>query len=41
MKSVLTGILAATVLALVAALVLNTEVQESATQAYQTPGVRL
>jgi len=41
MKSVLVGLCAAALIALGAALYLNTEVQESATQAYQTTGVRL
>jgi|APCry1669189241_1035207.scaffolds.fasta_scaffold89303_2 hypothetical protein len=41
MKSVLFGLCAAALIAFGAALYLNTEVQESATQAFQTSGVRL
>ena len=41
MKAILAGILAALVLAGAAALVLDTGVQSSATQRYQTEGVRL
>ena len=41
MKAILTGILAATVLAVAAAAILDTEVQRSAQQHYQTESVRL
>ncbi len=41
MKSVLVGLCAAVLIAIAAAAYLDTEVQESATQAFQTQGVRL
>ena len=41
MKAILAGILAAIMLAGAAALILDSEVQRSATQRYQTEGVRL
>lgn len=41
MKAILAGILAAILLAGAAALVLDSEVQRSATERYQTEGVRL
>lgn len=41
MKAVITGILAATLLSVAAAFVLDTRVQESAEQRFTTSGVRL
>lgn len=41
MKAILTGVLAAIVLAIGAAMVLDSSVQSTAYQAYQTQGVRL
>ena len=41
MKAILAGILAAIILAGAAALILDSEVQRSATERYQTEGVRL
>ncbi|WP_274607389.1 hypothetical protein [Paracraurococcus ruber] len=41
MKAIITGILAAVALAICAAVVLNTEFQKSATDRFQTEGVRL
>jgi hypothetical protein len=40
-KAILTGIVAAIVLAVGAALVLDSNIQRTAQQAYQTEGVRL
>jgi hypothetical protein len=41
MRSVITGIIAATLIAVVAAFVLDGRVQAPANEAYQTQGVRL
>ncbi|WP_255575388.1 hypothetical protein [Caldovatus aquaticus] len=41
MKAILTGILAAVILALAAAVLLDTGVQRYASDAYRTEGVRL
>jgi len=41
MKSVITGILAATILSVVAAFVLDTRVQENADERWSTSAVRL
>lgn len=41
MKTVITGIVAAVILAAVAAFVLDTEVQQTVEDRYQTQGVRL
>jgi hypothetical protein len=41
LKAIFAGILAAVVLALAAAVILDTGVQRSATERYQTEGVRL
>jgi hypothetical protein len=41
MKSVITGILAATILSIAAAFVLDTRVQESSEERFATSGVRL
>jgi Flp pilus assembly pilin Flp len=41
MKSVIAGIIAATLLSVVAAFVLDTRVQESVDQRFSTSGVRL
>lgn len=41
MKSVITGILAATLLSIAAAFVLDTRVQESSEERFTTSGVRL
>ena len=41
MKSVLVGLCAAALIAIAAAVFLDTKVQESATTAFQTQGVRL
>jgi hypothetical protein len=41
LKAILTGILAAVALAIVAAVVMDTEFQESAADRFQTQGVRL
>ena len=41
MKAILAGILAAIIVAGAAALILDSEVQRSATERYQTEGVRL
>ena len=41
MKSVITGILAATILSLAAAFVLDTRVQETVDERFATTGVRL
>ncbi len=41
MKAFLAGVIAAAVLAIAAAVVLDTEFQRSATQHFQTEGVRL
>ena len=41
MKSVIAGIIAATLLSVVAAFVLDTRVQENADQRWSTSGVRL
>jgi hypothetical protein len=41
MKAVITGILAATILSVAAAFVLDTRVQESTDQRFATTGVRL
>ena len=41
MKAIIAGILAAAVLALAAAVILDSRVQRSATERYQTEGVRL
>ncbi|WP_256444284.1 hypothetical protein [Siccirubricoccus sp. G192] len=41
MKAIFAGILAAAVLAVAAAVILDTSVQRSATEHYQTEGVRL
>jgi len=40
-KAIITGILAAVAIALCAAVVLDTEFQKSATERFQTEGVRL
>lgn len=41
MKSVITGVIAAAILAAAAAFVLDTRVQESVAERFQTSGVRL
>ena len=41
MKAILTGIIAAVVLAIVAAVVMDSEFQKSVTDRFQTEGVRL